>query len=212
MAYATSIVEVIALFGVLSFFTASAATPLSLLVMETIEKRLWAQGFSKLQMLGSIGGALGLLVASVVTGFLPLRILMLILIPFTIASLIIAFAIREPQKALERREIIKNRLALRVRLMMHSLLFIRLPSPHFIKSVFAPRGAKRMQDLTLIYIALFAFYLGSGYSTLRMCLGSGGSAYSISMYLRLYSEATPCRLWRSTSQEGIPRQEGSTGP
>jgi MFS family permease len=162
MAYATSIVEVIALFGVLSFFTASAATPLSLLVMETIEKKLWARGFSKLQMLGSIGGALGLLVASVVTGFLPLRILMLILIPFTIASLIIAFAIREPQKALERREIIKNRLALRVRLMMHSLLFIRLPSPHFIKSVFAPIGAKRMQDLTLVYIALFAFYLGSG--------------------------------------------------
>ncbi|MGC8538185.1 MAG: MFS transporter [Candidatus Micrarchaeia archaeon] len=162
MAYATNIDEVIALFGVLSFFTASAATPLSLLVMETIEKKLWARGFSKLQMLGSIGGSFGLLVASVVAGFLPLRILMLMLIPFIIASLIIAFAIKEPQKAFKRREIIENRLALRVRLMMHNLLFIRLPNVHFIKSIFLPRGPKKMQDLTLLYIALFAFYLGSG--------------------------------------------------
>jgi len=162
MAYTTSIIEVIALFGILSFFTASAATPLSLLVMETIEKRRWASGFSKLQMLSSVGGSLGLLIALVATGFLPLRILMLLLIPFIIASMILAFAIKKPKEVVTRREIINNRLALRIRLILHGMIFVRLPKANFIKSVFSRGSSNKLADLTIVYIALFAFYLGSG--------------------------------------------------
>ncbi len=160
LSFINSISLAILLFGVLSLFTAALATPLSLLVMETIEKRFWASGFSKLQMLSSVGGSIGLLLASVLTGFLPLRIVMLLLIPFVIIGILIAMSITEPQKQLERRSIIKSGTALRFRLLMHNLIFIRVPSFKFIKSIFESRHRKLAQ-LTVIYIGMFIFYLGS---------------------------------------------------
>ncbi len=162
MAYSTSIAEVIVLFAVLSFLSASAATPLSLLIMETKAKNRWASGFSKLQMIGSIGASIGLLIASIVTGFLPLRVLMLVLIPFIIVAVLIAFTIIEPQKSIERRKVIENKTALKARLLLHNLIFIRLPGISFIRSLFKRGRANRLQDLTIVYIALFAFYFGSG--------------------------------------------------
>ncbi|MCL5679743.1 MAG: MFS transporter [Candidatus Marsarchaeota archaeon] len=160
LSFINSIALAILLFGVLSLFTAALATPLSLLVMETIEKRFWASGFSKLQMLSSIGGSFGLLIASVLTGFLPLRVVMLLLIPFVIIGILIAMSIQEPAKNLERRAIIKNSAALRFRLLMHNLIFIRVPGMRFMKSVFMPKR-KKLNQLSVIYIGMFAFYLGS---------------------------------------------------
>lgn len=160
LSFTNSIAFVILLFGVLSLFTAALATPLSLLVMETIEKRFWASGFSKLQMLSSIGGSIGLLAASILTGFLPLRVVMLLLIPFVIIGILIAMSIKEPTKNLERRAIIRNSMALRFRLLMHNLIFIRVPGMQFMKAVFTPKH-KKLDQLSVIYFGMFAFYLGS---------------------------------------------------
>lgn len=160
LSFTNSILLAIILFGVLSLFTAALATPLSLLVMETIEKKLWASGFSKLQMISSIGGSIGLLLAAILSGILPLKVVMLLLIPFSILSILAATSIKDPAKKLERREIIKNRIALRFRLMLQSLIFVRVPKPKFIKSVIFGRQ-KKMSKLSTIYFGMFAFYLGS---------------------------------------------------
>ncbi|MEM0154576.1 MAG: MFS transporter [Methanothrix sp.] len=160
LSYTNSIALAIILFGLLSLFTAALATPLSLLVMETIEKKFWASGFSRLQMLSSIGGSIGLLAASVLTGFLPLRVVMLLLIPFVIVSILIAMSIAEPVKNLERRSIIRNSMALRFRLLMHNLIFIRVPGYKFIRGIITNKH-NQLSKLTVIYIGMFAFYLGS---------------------------------------------------
>ncbi|MEM3883519.1 MAG: MFS transporter [Methanothrix sp.] len=160
LSFTNNIAMAITLFGLLSLFTAALATPLSLLVMETIEKKFWASGFSRLQMLSSIGGSIGLLAASVLTGFLPLRVVMLLLIPFVIISILIAMSITEPAKNLERRSIIKNSMALRFRLLMHNLIFIRVPGYKFIRGLIGSKH-NQLSKLTVIYIGMFAFYLGS---------------------------------------------------
>ena len=157
-----SVAEAIILFGVLSFLVAANATPLSLLVMESIEERSWSAGFSRLQLLGSVGGTIGLFLATVL-GFLPLRLLMLLLIPFSIFAVSIATRIREPQAEMGRRAIIKNRVALKVRFLMYHLFFIRIPDKKFLRSLVIRRGSgKSLPNLTVLYIAFFAFYLGSG--------------------------------------------------
>ncbi len=127
--------------------------------METIEKRYWASGFSKLQMLSSVGGSFGLLAASVLTGFLPLRYVMLVLIPFIIISVLMAASITEPSKTIERRAILRSAVALKFRLLIHSFIFIRIPSTKFLREIIS--RYKAMSKLTILYTAMFVFYLGS---------------------------------------------------
>jgi MFS family permease len=164
--FVSNVFYVIAIYGVLSFMFVASATPLNLLVMEKNHESYWAKGFSKLQLFASLGGTVGLLVATIAAGFVHLNYIMLILFAFAALSVLLTTAtITEHAAKFTRKSLIGYIYAFRSRLFLVPLFFARIPRIRIIKEIlrkFLSFKIPRKSQMNLIYTGSLFFYLGSG--------------------------------------------------
>ncbi len=179
-----SVIAAILIYGLMSFMVAANATPINLLVMDNNPENLWEKGFSKLQMLSSLGVTIGLLFAFFVTGFLPITELILFLVPFCAVAIILTVFINEEKAEKVRRSLISYPIAFVSRLLSKPLFFLRLPplnmAKGFVKSI-NPKNLKR-NYLDVLYFGILVFYIGSALFNTAYPAGlkeAGLSTYSI---------------------------------
>jgi len=162
--FTKSVLNVILIYGMLSFMITANATPLNLLVMETNAKKRWAEGFSKLQMFSGIGSTLGFVFVFLLSGFLSVNYLMLLLVPFSVIALALTSLIKEPKKALGKHSILESIHSFRSRLLTLFVFFVRIPSWQRIKGLirrFYTLNLPKMNTLNALYLATLIFYIGS---------------------------------------------------
>jgi MFS family permease len=157
-----SVLDAILIYGFMSFAIAANATPINLLVMDNNPEKLWEKGFSKLQMLSSLGMTIGLLFAFFVTGFFPITELILFLVPFCIAAIVLTVFINEERAEKVRRSLISYPIAFASRLISKPLFFLRLPPINMIKN-FANSlkfNSMKRNYLNTLYLGILIFYVG----------------------------------------------------
>ena len=151
------------LYALFSFATTASTTPLNLLIMETERKQKWATAFARLSMISSIGNAIGLITCLVWTLFFPLTY---IVVALAILSLISAglsvLMIREPKVIFERKMITLTRSSFFHRLKVIPYLFLKIPRLNDFRRVFTSLKCELTKHVPLLYLSIFAFYLGSG--------------------------------------------------
>lgn len=160
--------DVILIYAVQSFITAASAAPISLLVMEKAEEKKWSHNFSLLQMLSGIGTIVGLVAAFVITAFIGgINGLLDLTMILALASLGAAFLtlkmLKEPESLVKRSSLVQNVDAFIVRLIMHPLIFLRVPRKSSFKKVFsAIYGADgKSRYLFILYMIAVFFYFGT---------------------------------------------------
>jgi len=159
-----SVLNVILIYGMLSFMITANATPLNLLVMETNAKKRWAEGFSKLQMFSGVGSTLGFVFVFLLSGFVSVSYLMLLLVPFSVVALALTSLIKEPKRVLQKHSILESIHSFTSRLLTLFVFFVRIPSWQRIKGLirrFYTFDLPAMNTLNALYLATFIFYIGS---------------------------------------------------
>lgn len=150
-------------YGLFSFFSASTATPINLLIMESEPKQKWAERFASLSMISSIGNTAGLVLSTFWSSSLPVLELTLPLGLFCLSSSIISLlSIKEPKITLEREIIVKARPSFFNRLLSLPLIFLSLPRLSDFKRVFRALKFRLTSYVPLLYISIVFFYLSSG--------------------------------------------------
>jgi MFS family permease len=154
----------ILVYSAFSFFSAAAATPLNLLIMETEQKGRWAKAFARLSMMSSLGNVGGLVLSTLwgVDG-LPLILLSIPLGTFSLASAVLAFAtISEPAFVFERETIVRRRSSFFSRFLALPLMFLSIPGLLDFRRLFRGLRFSLTSYLPLFYISTVFFYLSSG--------------------------------------------------
>jgi len=162
--FTKSILNVILIYGALSFMITANATPLNLLVMETNVKKRWPEGFSKLQVFSSVGSTLGFVFVFLLSGLLDIRYLILLLVPFSVIALVFTGLIKEPKRVLQRHSILESIHSFTSRLLTLFVFFVRIPSWQRIKGLIKRMytlNLPKMNILNALYLATFIFYIGS---------------------------------------------------
>lgn len=165
MALACSIILLIILYALFTFFSVSYSTPMNLLVMETTEKSRWAESFSKLSMLTSIGNLVGLILSTILVIFIHIYEIYIVLSIFSIAAFISAYLFTPRVfMGIERVSIVHHEESFFTRLKMHPLFFVHIPpNLHNFKMFRLSRLLKKpINYLPLLYLAIFIFYISSG--------------------------------------------------
>ena len=151
------------LYALFAFATAASTTPLNLLIMETERKQKWASAFARLSMVASIGNTVGLVLCLAWSVVFPLIYIVLAL---AILSLISAglsvIMIDEPNVIFERRTIALTKPSFFQRLQANPYFFLRIPRLNDFKRVFRALKYELTRHVPLLYLSIFAFYLGSG--------------------------------------------------
>ena len=151
------------LYALFSFATTASTTPLNLLIMETERKQKWATAFARLSMISSIGNAIGLITCLVWTLFFPLTY---IVVALAILSLISAglsvLMISEPKVIFERKMITLTRSSFFLRLKLIPYFFLKIPRLNDFRRVFILLKCELTRHVPLLYLSIFAFYLGTG--------------------------------------------------
>lgn len=161
--FARNTASAIATYALFSFVSASTATPLNLLIMETEPKDRWAENFAKLSMVSSIGNTAGLLIGTVWASYLPVLELTLPLGFLSLSSsLLSAIMIKEPAVTLERETIVKAKQGFFSRLLSLPLIFLSIPEISDFKRVFRGLKYNLTSYLPLLYISIVCFYFASG--------------------------------------------------
>ncbi len=163
--YSLSIVSLIFWYVLFNFFAVANATPLNLLVMETTPKEHWPSVFGKLQMFSSVGTTIGYVVAVYATNFISLNSLpMLLFIVCAIAILMANKLIFSPPIKSTRQSIVRNSFAFVSRMLMHPILFVAAPTKKLLNKISSLQNRNETQTnyVTLLYVAGFVFFLGSG--------------------------------------------------
>lgn len=162
-----SVIGVIVVYGILTFFVIANSMPFNLLVMETNPKEKWASGFSRLQMFSTIGVVLGFLITSFLSGFLSLDYVILLLAPFAMAAIIFTKFIKEPKSAFPRLTIFSSILAFRSRLLSNPMIFLKIPGLSLItrqaNKTFSGKISlfEKGQYINVLYGAVLIFYIGT---------------------------------------------------
>jgi MFS family permease len=162
-----NVLGVIIIYGILTFMVIANSMPFNMLIMETNPKDRWAHGFSRLQMLSTIGVVFGYVITAFLSGFLPLDYVILMLVPFSIIALIFTKFIHEPTSPFPKLSILSSIQVLGGRFLSNPLLFIKIPG-------FARRGnasstnlsasqpiLKKGEYINNLYIAVLVFFIGS---------------------------------------------------
>jgi len=156
-----SLIGAILIYGFISFIIVANAAPFNLLVMDSSAKEKWAEGFSKLQMLMSLGGTLGLVFAFIISKFLPIDELILLLIPFCVLAIGMSFLITEERTLAVRTALLSAPKALAMRIFTHPLILGRLPSAKalgdFLAGLVPSRIGKNYLSMFYLASAIFAF-------------------------------------------------------
>ena len=161
------VLGVIVIYGILTFVTIANSMPLNMLVMETNPKDRWGHGFSRLQMLSTVGVVFGYVITSFLSGFLPISYVILMLAPFAITALAFTKFIQEPKSTFPRLSILNSMLAFRSRLLSNPLIFLRIPKIVFIENRISKLLSGRMLILKkagyikLLYASAFVFFIGT---------------------------------------------------
>lgn len=179
-----SIPGVIAIYSLLSFIVTANATPMNLLVMETNKEKKWADSYSRLQLLSSVGSTIGLVFATVIAGLLSLQHITLILLAFALVSLAMTVTIvKDPRSALRRKAFIEYHPSFISRLTSFSLLFLRRPRLSTTKEVLSRIWSKKyaLSLISVLFTAQFVYYLGSSLFNTAYLAGLKVRGVNISM-------------------------------
>jgi MFS family permease len=151
------------LYALFSFATTASTTPLNLLIMETVRKQKWASAFARLSMISSIGNTIGLVLC---LGWSFVFSLTYIVLALAILSLISAglsvLMISEPKVIFERNIIALTKPSFFHRLKVIPYLFLRIPGLNDFRRVFKALKCEVTRHVPLLYLSIFAFYLGTG--------------------------------------------------
>lgn len=162
--FAKSSLEIIAIYTFNSFIVAASASPLNLLIMETVPEDLWKIAFSNLQLAGSLGGTIGLGLSFLVTYAIPLKLLIIILFYISLISINLSYIlIPETVEKKERKFFALNLHAFLSRIFLTPFVWVRLTNESIIKTIKNFNLRKFIKtDIFSLYIAIFLFYIGSG--------------------------------------------------
>jgi hypothetical protein len=131
--------------------------------METERKQKWASAFARLSMISSIGNTMGLVLCLAWSLVFSLTYIVLAL---AILSLISAglsvLMISEPKVIFERSLIALTKPSFFHRLQIIPYLFLRIPRLKDFRRVFSGLKCELTRHVPLLYLSIFAFYLGSG--------------------------------------------------
>jgi hypothetical protein len=131
--------------------------------METESKPRWATAFARLQMVSVTGVTVGLLFSLTWSIFLPLNYMVIALAILSSFSAILAFmVIKEPSVAFEQQVITMTKTSFFHRLQQVPLMFLRIPKLSDFKRVFRTVHYDLTQQIPLLYLSIFAFYVASG--------------------------------------------------
>ncbi len=151
------------MYALFSFATTASTTPLNLLIMETERKQKWASAFARLSMISSIGNTIGLVLCLAWSLVFSLTYIVLAL---AILSLISAglsvLMISEPKVIFERNIIALTMPSFFHRLKVIPYLFLRIPGLNDFRRVFKALKCEVTRHVPLLYLSIFAFYLGTG--------------------------------------------------
>ncbi len=151
------------LYALFAFATAASTTPLNLLIMETERKQKWASAFARLSMIASIGNTVGMVLCLAWSLVFSLSYIVLAL---AILSLISAglsvLMINEPNVIFERRIIALTKPSFFQRLQAIPYFFLRIPRLNDFRREFRALKYELTRHVPLLYLSIFAFYLGSG--------------------------------------------------
>jgi MFS family permease len=151
------------LYALFSIAITASTTPLNMLVMETEAKPKWASAFAAFSMISSIGQTLGLLLGIVWSFYVPIEYLVIPLAVFSLVSTgLAAFLIKEPPMVFERQMLVMNNHSFFYRLYHSPYLFLKAPSSHDFKRIFRKMPYGLLRHTTLLYFAIFGFFLSSG--------------------------------------------------
>jgi MFS family permease len=161
--FARSIYTISFLYALFSIAIMASTTPLNLLVMETEQKSKWASAFANFSMISSIGQTTGLLLGMIWSFYVPLEYLVVPLAGFSLLSTGLAsFLIKEPPMVFERQIMLMNKHSFFHRLHHSPYLFLKVPSSLDFKRVFRKMPSGMIHYSTLLYMAIFGFFLSSG--------------------------------------------------
>lgn len=154
---------IILVYSIFSFISAAAATPLNLLIMESVPKGGWATAFSKLSMVSGIGNSAGLVLSTIWVTKLPVLLLAIPLGLFSLVSAVLSLVlISEPKFNLERETMALRRQSFFSRLLSLPLLFLELPKLTDFRRLFRGLRSGITSYVPLLYISIVMFYFASG--------------------------------------------------
>jgi MFS family permease len=161
--FARSTIGAITSYGLFSFVSASTATPINLLIMETEPKEKWTESFARLSMVSSIGNTVGLLVSTFWSSSFPVLELTLPLGFLSLVSSVLSLLmLKDPVITFERETMVKARQSFFTRLLSLPTLFLSIPHISDFKRVFRGLRYGLTSYLPLLYISIVCFYLSSG--------------------------------------------------
>ncbi len=196
--FSTTVLEVILVYGLLSFAIMANATPLNLLVMETEPKSKWASGFSRLQMFSSIGCVVSLIFAAMLTYFVSLRLLILALVPFTIVAGLLTVSIAESKRLKARHNLLSTFHAFRSRFLSHHIYFHPGGGSLGKRLSVAGRELVKRGYFQTLLVAIFVLYLATGLFNASYTAGLKGGGLSnfeiFTIFAIAYAAATAAFL------------------
>lgn len=162
--WAETPLEIILIYIFLSFMTTASATPLNLLIMETVQEGLWKRAFSNLQLASSLGGTIGLGISFFTTIAIPVKLLLIVLFFVSLISIDLTYAlVPETRERKERKLFVLNMHAFLSRVFLTPFMWVRLTNESLIKSLRNFKFSEfRKTKIFKLYMAIFLFYIGSG--------------------------------------------------
>lgn len=160
--FTNGLVETTALYFLFGFVFVALAPAVNMLLMETAPKQFWHTAFAKSSTIMTVGLMLGTIPGAVWTQFFPLRTYFLLAAAFAFPSVILALLlVREPPITLERETMLQTRASFVHRLTHSPPFFLKMPRPEDVKSFYSVLRTGLTQELPLISIATFLFFLST---------------------------------------------------
>lgn len=165
----------------LNFFSAASAPAANLLVMQSYKRVQWSDAYGQYLFLSSMGSAVGLVLGSVWTAFLPLRSLLLPLVAFSAAATLLAYtSTRVEVLPLERRAMLIDPSSFVHRVVLNPSFYLRLPGADDFRRLARLFRSAFTRPTPILYMSLLMFNLGSGIFN---------TAFNPSLYVRQVSES-----------------------
>lgn len=181
MGAADNVFVVGASYVALSFFFAASAPAANLLVMQSWRRAQWSEAYGRYLFLSSLGSALGLLLGSVWTLFLPLRGLPLVFAGFSAAATALAStSIGSEAVPLDRRAALIDASSFIHRVVLNPSFYLRLPRADDFRRMAKLMKSAFTRPTPVLYMTLLVFNFGSGVFN---------TAFNPSLYVRGVSES-----------------------
>ena len=161
---ASSIPEIVAYFASASMFSTAVGMAVSVLIMDTYEKRSWGVAYSRYNYISSIGYLVGDVVAAAAAPLIGIRMITIIMAAATAASLAWAWAsVPSSLITFERESLLHMVEAFLLRLRLVPTIFLRPPTRSTFKPLRLLRlGRNPAAYMPLLYMGLTIFYISSG--------------------------------------------------